>query len=102
MWTPENRPRYDRSHLRYESDLTDDEWGEIGPLIPPAKRGGNTRTVNVREVVNGVMYTSSAPAASGAPSRRICPQKHGPRLSRTMDLRQDVGADASCAVCEMP
>ncbi|HEV7267736.1 MAG TPA: IS5/IS1182 family transposase, partial [Falsiroseomonas sp.] len=26
MWTPENRPRYDRSKLRYPSDLTDEEW----------------------------------------------------------------------------
>ena len=29
------------------------------PLIPPAKRGGNKRTVNVREVVNGLMYILS-------------------------------------------
>jgi transposase len=60
VWTPENRPRYDRSHLRYESDLTDEEWGELGPLIPPAKPGGNKRSVNIREVVNGVMYVLSA------------------------------------------
>ena len=26
MWTAENRARYDRSKLRYPSDLTDDEW----------------------------------------------------------------------------
>ena len=56
MWTTENRARYDRSRLRYPSDLTDDEWAIIAPLIPPAKKGGNRRTVNVREVVNGVMY----------------------------------------------
>ena len=59
MWTAENRRRYDRSHLRYESDLTDAEWAEIAPEIPPAKRGGNKRTVNIREVVNGVMYLLS-------------------------------------------
>ena len=56
MWTRENRRRYDRSRLRYETDLTDDEWAEIAPLIPPAKPGGNKRSVNLREVVNGVMY----------------------------------------------
>ena len=56
MWTEENRRRYDRSGLRYESDLTDDEWAEIAPLIPPAKPGGNKRSVNIREVVNGLMY----------------------------------------------
>jgi transposase len=59
MWTTENRCRYDRSHLRYESDLTDEEWAEIEPQIPPAKRGGNKRTVDIREVVNGLMYILS-------------------------------------------
>jgi transposase len=59
MWTEQNRDRYDRSHLRYPSDLTDQEWAEIEPLIPPAKRGGNKRRVDVREVANGVMYILS-------------------------------------------
>jgi transposase len=56
MWTPQNRKRYDRSRLRYPSDLTDEEWAYVAPLIPPAKRGGNKRTVDIREVMNGVMY----------------------------------------------
>jgi len=59
MWTAENRKRYDRSKLRYPSDLTDEEWGHIAPLIPPARRGGNKRTVDVREVMNGIMYVLS-------------------------------------------
>ena len=59
MWTAENRHRYDRDKLRYPSDLTDAEWQLIKPLIPPAKRGGGKRTVNMREVVNGVMYVLS-------------------------------------------
>src|SRR5215471_21717136 len=59
MWTRENRERYDRSHLRYESDLSDAEWAEVAPLIPPAKPGGNKRTVDIRQVVNGVMYVLS-------------------------------------------
>ena len=59
MWTIENRPRYDRDKLRYPSDLTDPEWEQIKPLIPPAKRGGGKRTVNMREVVNSIMYVLS-------------------------------------------
>jgi transposase len=59
MWTATNRKRYDRSQLRYPSDLTDLEWDLIEPLIPPAKRGGRKREVNVREVMNGVMYVLS-------------------------------------------
>jgi transposase len=60
MWTEENRSRYDRSHLSYPSDLSDEESVEIGPLIPPARRGGNKRTVDIRQVVNGVMYILSS------------------------------------------
>ena len=59
MWTSENRARYDRSRLRYPSDLTDEEWAHISPRIPPARRGGNKRTVNLRDIVNGLMYILS-------------------------------------------
>jgi transposase len=59
MWTTGNCALYDRSHLRYESNLTDEESAEIAPHIPPAKRGGNKRMVNIREVVNGIMYVLS-------------------------------------------
>jgi putative transposase len=59
MWTTENRKRYDRSHLRYPSDLTDEEWALIEPMIPPAKHGGRPRSVNVREIINGIMYVLS-------------------------------------------
>ena len=54
MWTRENRRRYDRSGLRYESDLTDDEWRVLAPLIPPAKPGGRPRSVDLREIINGI------------------------------------------------
>src|SRR6516164_6593945 len=59
MWTFENRPRYNRDGLRYPSDLTDEEWTLVEPLIPPGKPGGGKRRVNLREVVNGVMYILS-------------------------------------------
>ncbi len=59
MWTSKNRSRYDRSKLRYPSDLTDDEWKLVEPLIPPGKPGGGKRTVIMREVVNGLMYILS-------------------------------------------
>ena len=59
MWTVENRARYDRSKLRYPSDLTDDEWTLANAEVPRAKRGGNKRTVDVREVMNGLMYALS-------------------------------------------
>ena len=56
MWTRENRGLYDRQGLRYPSDLSDPEWALIEPFIPPAKRGGRKREVDVREVLNGILY----------------------------------------------
>jgi transposase len=59
MWTEKNRGRYSRDGLRYPSDLTDAEWALVCGEIPPARPGGNKRTVDIREVVNGVMYILS-------------------------------------------
>jgi transposase len=59
MWTTENRRLYKRDQLRYPSDLTEEEWSLVAPLIPPAKHGGRKREVDAREVVNGIMYVLS-------------------------------------------
>jgi transposase len=40
----------------YTSDLTDAEWGKIEPLLPPEKRVGRDREVNLREVLNAIYY----------------------------------------------
>ncbi len=58
-WTAEHRRAADRRGLRYPSDLTDDEWALVAPLIRPAKRGGRRRSVDVREVLNAVFYVLS-------------------------------------------
>lgn len=59
MWKPEHRRYADRRGLRYPSDLTDAEWAMLAPMIPPAKRGGRPRDVNVREVLNAIFYVLS-------------------------------------------
>lgn len=40
----------------YPTDLTDAQWKHIEPLIPAAKPGGRPRSVEMREVVNGILY----------------------------------------------
>ena len=45
--------------LRYPSDVTEEEWAEVAPLIPPARRGGRKRSVDIREVFNGLLYVLS-------------------------------------------
>ena len=56
MWKPEHRCVADRHGLRYPSDLTDAEWALIEPMIPPSRRGGRPRHVNVRAVLNAICY----------------------------------------------
>jgi putative transposase len=41
---------------RYPTDLTDAQWEVLAPLLPEAKPGGRPRSVNLREVVNGMLY----------------------------------------------
>jgi putative transposase len=48
-----------QSRKRYASDLTDEQWAIVGPMIPPAKqhpRGGRPRKVDMREVLNTLFY----------------------------------------------
>jgi putative transposase len=40
----------------YPSDLSDEQWMLIAPFIPPEKPGGRPREVDMREVINGVLY----------------------------------------------
>jgi putative transposase len=40
----------------YPSDLTNAQWARLEPLLPPPKPGGRPRSVDLREVVNGVLY----------------------------------------------
>ena len=42
--------------IRYPSDLSDPQWALLEPLIPPAKRGGRPRTVDMRQVVDTIFY----------------------------------------------
>jgi putative transposase len=40
----------------YATDLTDEQWAILEPLIPTAKHGGRPREVNMREVLNTILY----------------------------------------------
>jgi len=95
MWKPEHRRTADRRGLRYPSDLTDAEWALVGPAIPPAKRGGRRREVNVREL-NAIFYVLSTgcqwaalpkdlPPKSTANRRGLRPSRHGPPHAPTLD-----------------
>jgi transposase len=49
----------DQARKKYPSDLTDEQWAIVAPLIPPAKsapHGGHPRQVDMREVLNTLFY----------------------------------------------
>ena len=48
---------------QYPSDLTDRQWNRIEPLIPPPKPGGRPRKVDMREIVNAILYLVRAGCA---------------------------------------
>jgi len=51
----------------YPTDLTDAQWEILAPLLPEAKPGGRPRSVELREVVNAILYV----LRSGCPWRML-------------------------------
>ena len=52
-----------RQRLAYTTDLTDEEWQLLKPLLPPDKSGGRPRKYPMREVLNGIQYVLRAGCA---------------------------------------
>ncbi len=59
MWTETTRRYYQRSSPRYTSDMEDAEWALLAPLLPPRRRLGRPRQVDLREIVNAILYLLS-------------------------------------------
>ncbi|SRR5712692_255353 len=74
MWNTDHRRAADRKGRRYPSDLSDAEWALVEPLIRPAKRGGRQRSVDVREVLNGIFYVLSTGCQWGALPKDLPPK----------------------------
>ena len=57
---------------QYPSDLTDQQWQIIKPLIPSAKPGGRPRRVDMRSIINGILYINR-----GGCAWRLLPKDYG-------------------------
>ena len=55
-WDDTAREQHNRDHQRYPSDLTDQEWALVAPMLPAAKPGGRPRTTCLRDVVDAIQY----------------------------------------------
>ena len=99
MWKPEHRLAADRRGLRYPSDLTDAEWALIAPSIPPARRGGRKREVNVREVFNAIFYVLVDGLPMAGVAEGFAAQEHGALLFHAVGLGRHAGAHPRGALC---
>ena len=59
-WTEITREQYDRRHLRYASDCTDEEWALIEPFMPVPSKVGRPRKWPMREIWNAIHYIAAA------------------------------------------
>jgi putative transposase len=55
-WTEITREQYRRDHLRFASDMEDAEWLLLSFFLPAARRVGRPRKVDLREVMNAILY----------------------------------------------
>ena len=55
-WTEITREQYRRDDLRFASDMKDAEWLLLSFFLPAACRVGRPREVELREVMNAILY----------------------------------------------
>ena len=47
----------------YSTDISNQQWAILKPLIPAPKTGGRPRSVNMREIINAIFYILAAGCA---------------------------------------
>ncbi len=101
MWTKESRARYDRSALRYPSDLTRWRMGDPCAVDPagqarrPSARG-RYPCGDWRAALRAGDRLPVAPPAQGLPA-----QEHGAQLFRAVGLGRHAGANSRCPLCRL-
>lgn len=74
MWTPTTCRHHSRAGLRYETDLTDEEWAVIAPLMPEPALCGRPPVWTMREILNAIFYV-----LRGGIAWRLIPKDLPPR-----------------------
>ena len=84
-------PRRGPQGPAFPSDLTDNEWAIVAPMIPPARHGGRKRSVNVREVLNGIFYVRWTGCQWKALPKDLPPKSVGLGATGRGDLLRQLG-----------
>jgi len=76
----------------YDTDLSDDAWALIEPMLPVPRFGGRPRTTNVRAVLNAILYL----LRTGC-QWRLLPREFG--LGHGVSLLSELGQCRGLDVC---
>ena len=50
--------KIEKKTKRYPSDLTEEEWARIEPVLPRTSKAGRPIEVDLREVLNAIRYVA--------------------------------------------
>jgi transposase len=76
-WTEITRRHYQRDHLRYASDTTEEEWGAVAPHLPQPANCGRLRETDLHEVVNAIFYIAQTGCQWRLIPKDLPPLHHG-------------------------
>ena len=80
----------------YPTDLTDDQWAVVRPLLPPARRGGRPRTTDLRLVLNTIFYLNKAGCQWAMLPKSPGQAFDGLRLLHRLEERRRLAGDSGC------
>jgi transposase len=83
-----------RSSRGYPSDLTEQEWTILEPLIPPPLAGGHPRTTDMREVLNALFYVDRTGCECAGLAARLSSVVYGLELFPYLAQRWHLEAHA--------
>lgn len=95
-WSETTREKYNRSSARYESDLTDEEWLLVEPLLPPPAKLGRRRTADLREICNAIHYMLATGCQKTSDSQVLSAVYDGPELLLRLARRRRHRAHDGC------
>jgi putative transposase len=100
MWTDDHRETHKPRSVRYPSDISDEEWAMVAPMLPPPRTGGRRRATDMREVFNAIRYVNR----TGCQWRRL-PKDFPPHTTAYNYFwewcRYGVAATAKLVLCQL-
>ena len=86
--------------LSYPTDMSDEQWELLMPLLPAAKVNGRPRSVDLRAVINAIFYIVVAGCKRADVATRVSEVENGLSLLSSVAAGRHLGENA-CSVGAM-